>query len=136
MFSVAYLQTDTNSLGWLWIAILIILFLLVIVWWLRYRKVEPAGVLPARIRADGATDDLIKIEGVGPKVASVLKQAGITTFETLANADPTEVQRILNEAGLQMMNPEGWIEQARLAAQGDWAALERLQGELKGGRKQ
>ena len=136
MFSAPYLQTDTNSLGWLWIAILIILFLLVIIWWFRYRKVEPAGMPPARMRADGATDDLIKIEGIGPKVASVLNQAGITTFEALANANPVEVQRILNEAGLQMMNPEGWIEQARLAAQGDWAALERLQGELRGGRKQ
>jgi hypothetical protein len=34
-----------------------------------------------------------------------------------------------------MMNPEGWIEQAKLAAQGDWTSLEKLQGELKGGRK-
>jgi hypothetical protein len=33
------------------------------------------------------------------------------------------------------MNPEGWIEQASLAAKGDWDGLERLQGELKGGRK-
>ncbi|HSL27978.1 MAG TPA: DUF4332 domain-containing protein [Anaerolineales bacterium] len=135
MLSAPYLQTDTNGLGWLWIAILIILFLLVIIWWFRSRRAEPAGVPPARVRAEGAADDLIKIEGIGPKVASVLNQAGITTFEALASANPAEVQRILNDAGLQMMNPDGWIEQARLAAEGDWAALERLQGELKGGRK-
>jgi len=34
-----------------------------------------------------------------------------------------------------MMNPEGWVDQAKLAAKGDWAALEKLQSELKGGRK-
>jgi len=32
-----------------------------------------------------------------------------------------------------MMNPEGWINQADLAAKGTWEELERLQGELKGG---
>jgi hypothetical protein len=45
------------------------------------------------------------------------------------------VQKTLNAAGLQMMNPEGWIEQANLAANGDWEGLKRLQDELKGGRK-
>jgi hypothetical protein len=34
-----------------------------------------------------------------------------------------------------MMNPEGWIEQARLAAQGDWEELQKLQEELVGGRR-
>ncbi len=45
------------------------------------------------------------------------------------------MKSVLNEAGLQMMNPEGWIEQAELAAHGDWDGLEKLQGELKGGRR-
>lgn len=136
MFLAPYLQTETNNLGWIWIVILILLFLVVIIWWFRSRKVETAGMPPARMRAEGAADDLAKIEGIGPKVASVLNQAGITTFEALANANPAELQSTLNEAGLQMMNPEGWIEQARLAARGDWDGLDRLQGELKGGRKQ
>jgi len=80
-------------------------------------------------------DDLIKIEGVGPKVAKVLREADITTFDDLAGAKAADVQRVLDAAGLQMMNPEGWIVQAKLAAQGDWKALEKLQSELKGGRK-
>jgi hypothetical protein len=33
------------------------------------------------------------------------------------------------------MDPQGWIEQARLAAQGDWEGLKKLQDELKGGRR-
>ena len=136
MFSSGYLQTDTNAAGWLWIVILLVLFLVVIIWWFRYRKAEPVGVPPSELQANGSANDLLKIEGIGPKVAKVLHEAGITTFEALANANPQNVQRVLDEAGLQMMNPEGWIEQAKLAARGDWDGLERLQGELKGGRKQ
>jgi hypothetical protein len=34
-----------------------------------------------------------------------------------------------------MMDPEGWIEQAKLAARGDMEGLNKLQEELKGGRK-
>jgi hypothetical protein len=36
---------------------------------------------------------------------------------------------------MQMMNPEGWIDQAKLAAKGDWVGFEKLQSELRGGRK-
>jgi len=80
-------------------------------------------------------DDLIKIEGIGPKVDKILREAGINTFDALANANAADVQKVLNAAGLQMMNPEGWIEQAKLAAKGDWAGFEKLQSELKGGRR-
>lgn len=82
-----------------------------------------------------APDDLVRLEGIGPKVARILNDAGITTFAALAAANPAEIQRTLSAAGLQMMNPEGWVEQARLAALGDWAGLEKLQSELKGGRR-
>jgi large subunit ribosomal protein L17 len=94
------------------------------------------GILWTKIIIDlTMPDDLIKLEGIGPNVARVLNDAGITTFESLAHANAADIQKTLNAAGLQMMNPEGWIEQAELAAKGDWEGLERLQGELKGGRK-
>jgi hypothetical protein len=82
-----------------------------------------------------AADDLVKIEGIGPKVAKVLARAGIETFEDLAEAKGADVQKVLDKAGLQMMNPDGWIDQAKLAAKGDWAGFEKLQTKLKGGRK-
>jgi predicted flap endonuclease-1-like 5' DNA nuclease len=85
---------------------------------------------------EAVADDLKKIEGIGPKVAEHLNKMGITTFAQLAEADPQKVQAMLNEAGLQMMNPEGWIMQAKLAAKGDWEGLAKLQDELKGGRVQ
>ena len=82
-----------------------------------------------------APDDLVSLEGIGPRVAKVLNDAGITTFAALAAADPVAIQKILSAAGLQMMDPTGWIEQAALAARGDWVELEKLQNELKGGRR-
>jgi p-aminobenzoyl-glutamate transporter AbgT len=137
MFSIEYLQTGQNPTAWIWYMLLAVVVLLLIFWWVNRRNDvpldEPSTIAsPAR---DQIADDLQKIEGIGPKVAGVLNEAGITTFEALAGADAAEIQETLNAAGLQMMNPEGWIEQASLAAKGDWDGLERLQGELKGGRK-
>ena len=137
MFSAAYLQTGPNP-GWIWFLILGVLLLIVILWWLSSRRSEHIETPPAmavQAREERTADDLTRIEGIGPKVARVLTEAGITTFEALARADPSEVQNILNEAGLQMLNPEGWIEQAALASKGDWEGFERLQRQLKGGRK-
>jgi hypothetical protein len=138
MFSPSYLQTGQNTAGWLWFVILAVLLLLLIIWWFNRRRANSVALppeMPAQVQREAPPDDLIKIEGIGPKVARVLNDAGITTFESLARATPADVQKTLNAAGLQMMNPEGWIEQASLAAQGDWEGLERLQNELKGGRK-
>ena len=125
--------------AWLWYVVLAILLLAAIWWAFRRERTGKASVEfveRSRNEENASTDDLTKIEGIGPKVAKVLDKAGITTFDALAQAEPSEVKKVLNEAGLQMMNPEGWIEQADLAAKGDWSELERLQGELKGGRRQ
>jgi len=80
-------------------------------------------------------DNLVKIEGIGPKVAKTLNGAGILTFEDLANAKVEDIQKILTDAGLRMMDATTWPEQARLAADGDWDALQSLQDNLSGGRK-
>jgi hypothetical protein len=129
-----------TELGWMLAVLLGFFLLMVIVGWLvSSRKVDQvAEVQPvAQIHHEekSAVDDLVKLEGIGPKVARVLNDSGITTFEALANANPANIQKTLSAAGLQMMNPQGWIEQARLAANGDWTSLEKLQSELKGGRR-
>ena len=80
-------------------------------------------------------DDLTKIEGIGPKVSKALIAAGISTFEALANASVEDIQKILSDAGLRMMDASTWPQQARLAADGDWDALKKLQDKLSGGRK-
>jgi large subunit ribosomal protein L21 len=106
------------------------------------RKAKPAKKAEAPVSKPEATpvatneaDDLIKIEGIGPKVAAALNAAGIKTFAALAESKAEDIQKILTEAGLKMMNPEGWIDQAKLAAKGDWKAFEKLQEKLVAGRK-
>jgi len=86
-------------------------------------------------KVEKEADDLVKIEGIGPKVAKVLTAAGVSTFAALAESNADDIQKILTEAGLRMMSPEGWIDQAKLAAAGDWKAFEKLKAELVGGRK-
>ena len=80
-------------------------------------------------------DDLVKIEGIGPKVAQALNEAGISTFEALANANVEDIQQILKDAGLKMMDASTWPAQAKLAAAGDWDGLQKMQAELSCGRK-
>ena len=99
------------------------------------RKPVAAKAVESEKKAAGGADDLTKIEGVGPKVAKVLNEVGISSFADLAGAKAADVQKALDAAGLQMMDPKGWISQAKLAAKGDWEGFEKLQGELKGGRK-
>lgn len=79
-------------------------------------------------------DDLTLIEGIGPKIDKILKEAGIATFRQLAEKSPEEIKGILNRAGLRLGDPTSWPEQASLAAQGDWEGLKKLQENLKAGR--
>lgn len=81
-------------------------------------------------------DDLQKIEGIGPKISSVLNAAGIVTFAQLAETSVAQLNQIVREdAGITIAFPDTWPEQAALAAAGKWAELAALQDELKGGRK-
>ena len=90
---------------------------------------------PEPVEEAAEPDDLTRIEGIGPKVAQVLADAGIKTFAQLAEAEIESLREILREAGLQFMNPTTWPEQAALAAKDAWADLTALQTDLKGGQR-
>ena len=79
-------------------------------------------------------DDLKKIEGIGPKIASTLADAGVTTFAQLAKMSSDEVKELL-KGKVRISNPDTWAEQAELAAAGKWDELQTLQDELQGGRR-
>lgn len=94
-----------------------------------------AEVPAAKLSAAGLPGDNLEIiEGIGPKIASVLKQAGVKTFAQLAQMDPAQITPILLAAGLRLADPRSWPEQARLAAAGDLEKLKDLQSHLKAGR--
>jgi predicted flap endonuclease-1-like 5' DNA nuclease len=81
-------------------------------------------------------DDLVIIEGIGPKAAEVLVAAGITTFAELANTPAEKVKEILtsSEARVGHLDPTTWAEQAQLAADGKMDELKELQDKLNGGK--
>lgn len=81
-------------------------------------------------------DNLKRIEGIGPKIAEVLKASGITTFAKLATMKADEIKDVLMSAGdrFSFQDPTTWPAQADMAAKGDWDRLKKWQEELKGGR--
>jgi len=104
-------------------------------------KKEAKAQAPAKAttkKAAAKPDDLKKIEGIGPKIASILIESGIDTFEKLAQADPQKISALLIEKGgkrYAMHDPSTWPKQAALAAAGKWDELSELQDKLKGGRE-
>jgi predicted flap endonuclease-1-like 5' DNA nuclease len=155
---------DSGNPWWIWILVLLALVLfaaVVLWWWLRSSGEEEEEVFQARpepsvplqvagaeeqetLRAPAApstppaADDLKRIEGIGPKISNLLQAAGITTFAQLAATEGERLRQILeaeNPNLLRLADPSTWPEQARLAAAGDWEALEGLQDKLKGGRR-
>ncbi len=101
------------------------------------KKAEPKTASPKKAAAKvDKADDLKKIEGIGPKAAEALAQAGIATFAKLAKAKPEKIKEILTEASSRMahLDPGTWPEQAKLAADGNWDELKTLQEKLNGGK--
>lgn len=91
------------------------------------------------VKEDKATeaDDLEKVEGIGPKIAEILAEAGIDTFAKLADSTPEAIREIMDQAGSQFAShdPATWPQQAKLAAEGKWDELKAWQDELNGGRE-
>ncbi|MBL7887086.1 MAG: 50S ribosomal protein L21 [Flavobacterium sp.] len=91
---------------------------------------------PKAPKAKKGGDDLVIIEGIGPKAAEALVEAGIDTFAKLAAASAEEVKAILDASPskVQHLDPTTWAQQAQLAADGKMDELKKLQDELNGGK--
>ncbi len=106
-------------------------------------ETKPAAVAIdlAAAKAAGFTiknaDDLTVVEGIGPKINELFKNAGINTFAQLAAASVPQMRKILDDGGsrFRIANPETWAQQAALAAVNKWTELKKLQDELSGGLK-
>lgn len=135
--SLLFQEGPDTGLSWVLLIVLGLFLVIVVVGWLvsRNRGSRPVVQQGMSVGHEKSTDDLTRLEGIGPKIASILNDTGIRSFADLANADAARVEEALDKAGLQMMDPEGWIEQAKLAVKGDMEGLAKLQDELKGGRK-
>jgi predicted flap endonuclease-1-like 5' DNA nuclease len=84
----------------------------------------PAVEVPAPRVAANAPDDLKRIEGIGPKMASALNAAGISTFKDLAEADESTLRAAVAAAGMRLApSLVTWPTQARLLADGAQVGL-------------
>ena len=99
---------------------------------------EPGPVASAvgqAARKEREPDDMTRVEGIGPRISSMLRDTGIVTFDQLAESDPETLKQMLRTEGLPFLDPGTWPEQAALAAAGAWEDLDALQRELSGGRR-
>jgi predicted flap endonuclease-1-like 5' DNA nuclease len=159
--SLAAAEAEGNP-WWLWILVFLVLagFVVFMLWWWIRGAGEETGAAPPRsapatpevpparqevvsvapeVAPLAQEDDLKRIEGIGPKIAGVLKEAGISTFGQLATTDAQHLRGVLHQADpnlTRLADPTSWPEQAGLAADGRWEDLEKLQADLKGGRRQ
>ena len=83
----------------------------------------PAAVVaakPAKTSKKSTGDDLSIVEGIGPKIAGLFNDAGITTFAQLADTSVEKMKEILLAAGPRYAahNPTSWAQQAALARDG------------------
>jgi predicted flap endonuclease-1-like 5' DNA nuclease len=82
-------------------------------------------------------NDLKIIEGIGPKIESLLRRSSIDTWKKLADADAEKISEFLVSEGgnkYKLHDPTTWSKQAQLAHDGKWKELKDLQDELLGGR--
>ncbi|MDT0559658.1 50S ribosomal protein L21 [Ichthyenterobacterium sp. W332] len=103
-------------------------------------KAEPKAAAPKPVakkaapkKATGKADDLKKIEGIGPKIASTLVEAGVATFADLAKSKPEAISEIISGVRGNHVT-DTWPAQAKLAAEGKWDELKEWQDKLDGGK--
>lgn len=100
------------------------------------KTVEEKEKTPAKKAPKTAdVDNLTKIEGIGPKAAEALTNAGIDTYAKLSKSKPEKVKEILAEASSRMahLDPTSWPKQAKMAADGKWDELKEWQDKVKAG---
>lgn len=93
------------------------------------------GLVRRQYQTPEGADDLQAIEGIGPKIANLLRNADITTFERLSETSLGELTRLLEAGGPRfgLADPLTWAEQASLLFNGDYVGFEQLKEELIGG---
>lgn len=93
----------------------------------------PVETVPAPTTLE--RDDLLAIDGLGPKSQEVLFAAGLTTYRAIAEATPETLAALIRDAGLRLVRTETWPQQAALLAAGDLSGFQALRESLRGRRQ-
>ena len=80
-------------------------------------------------------NDLEVIEGIGPKIAGLFNENGVTTFAQVSGMSVPAMNAILEKGGsrFKLANPSTWAAQARLCHENRWSELLALQDSLSAG---
>ena len=86
-------------------------------------KAAPKTVIP---------DNLELLKGVGPKLNTLLKSLGVTSFEQVANWSAPDITEIDAKLGTfaGRIGRDNWVDQAKLLVSGDIAGFEKKYGAL------
>lgn len=74
-------------------------------------------------------DDFKRLNGIGPKIANLLKDKGILTYQQLGAMDAKQLIDVLQKEGVRVSqtDPASWKKQAKLAAEGKWDEIKKSQ---------
>ncbi len=77
-------------------------------------------------------DNLEMLKGVGPKVNTMLKSMGVTSFDQVANWSPADIAEVDAKLGTfaGRIGRDNWVDQAKLLVAGDVAGFEKKYGAL------
>ncbi|WP_379551433.1 helix-hairpin-helix domain-containing protein [Qipengyuania sp. DGS5-3] len=81
----------------------------------------PPVPAPAPAQVAAGSDDLTRIKGVGPKLAKMLSELGVTSFAQIAAWDAAEIARLDAQLGRFQgrIERDNWTTQAKFLAAGD-----------------
>lgn len=82
--------------------------------------------------ASGPADDLLQLKGVGPKLATLLNERGITRFDQIAKLNDHQVEALDTSLGAfrGRFGRDRIVEQAHYLARGDTDGFESRFGKL------
>jgi predicted flap endonuclease-1-like 5' DNA nuclease len=98
-----------------------------------FRSIAAAAAYGFAPKNRAGEDDLAIVEGIGPKIADLLRAQQIRTFAQLAATPVERLVQILADAGPRFKianHPGTWPRQAELCAAGKWEELRNYQDVL------
>ena len=94
-------------------------------------------IISARVHAElpgasGPPDDLQLLKGVGPKLAAMLNQRGVTRFDQISRLSPGQIESLDSDLGAfrGRLARDNIVEQAAYLARGDREGFEAKFGRL------
>lgn len=81
-------------------------------------------------------DNFKRLDGIGPKIAKLLENKGLLTYQQLSEMDVKQLTDLFQKEGVRIRqtDPAYWTKQAKLAAEGKWDDIKKLQQKQKSKR--